>query len=47
MADLHSRWGEAIDRDAPAHGKAAGTRSETCLGVGPFLQERAGGMSSF
>ena len=40
---FHLRWGEAIDGDAPAHGKAAGARCETGLGVGPFLQLRGTG----
>lgn len=41
------RWGKAIDRDAPANGEAAGTRGETCRGVGPFLQGKsASGTSS-
>lgn len=39
---FHLRWGEAIDGDAPAYGKAAGARSETGLGVGPFLQLKRG-----
>jgi len=37
---LHLRWGETIDRDASTHGEAAGARGETCLWVGPFLQNK-------
>ena len=39
----HVRWGETIDGDAPAHGKAAGARGETGLGVSPFLRLRGTG----
>jgi hypothetical protein len=40
---MHLRWGEAIDGDSPAYRKPAGACSETGLGVGPFLQQRASG----